>query len=162
MNGDRIVIVEPNGVKRTRPITSQTLTIGRGSDSDLAVGYTSVSRQHARISCDGGRYYVTDLDSANGTYLGTNRLVPNTPTLWASGKPLRIGDLLIYLEQTAPPVYQGEPGTAVGEETIAGFAPNELAGRKSEKKRGWTWLVVLLIVLFWIVVGLVVYYFLFA
>lgn len=99
MNQDRIQIVEPNGVERARPLSRSTLTIGRGPENDLILNYELVSRHHAKITYEAGVYYVTDLDSANGTYLVNRELPPNQPVAWTSNKPLQIGEVVIYLEQ---------------------------------------------------------------
>lgn len=49
--------------------------IGRGTDADIWVEDSGVSRRHARISCrSNGRYFVEDLGSTNGTFLGTLRV----------------------------------------------------------------------------------------
>lgn len=43
--------------------------IGRSSKSDVVVDHASVSRIHAElVATDEGRYYLTDCDSANGTF----------------------------------------------------------------------------------------------
>ena len=50
-------------------------TIGRHSGNDLAlVVDTMVSGRHARISREGHHYWLIDLDSRNGVYLGDRRL----------------------------------------------------------------------------------------
>jgi two-component system cell cycle response regulator len=51
------------------------VTIGRAADADLVVDDTGVSRHHARIarSSDGG-FYVEDLGSVNGTFVGCARV----------------------------------------------------------------------------------------
>jgi diguanylate cyclase (GGDEF)-like protein len=49
--------------------------IGRGTDADVWIEDSGVSRQHARIICgSGGRYFVEDLGSTNGTLLGSTRI----------------------------------------------------------------------------------------
>ncbi|MCP4711728.1 MAG: FHA domain-containing protein, partial [Planctomycetes bacterium] len=88
MSQHSITIIEPNGVQRSRPLTTRGLTIGRGTDNDLVINYNNVSRHHAQILFDNGYYYVLDLNSANGAYLGNVRLAPNEPTLWRPGTPL--------------------------------------------------------------------------
>lgn len=97
---DRINIVEPNGVERTRPIPFQGLTIGRGNDNNIVLGYEEVSRYHAQISFNGQHYEVVDLDSANGTFLGNTRLQPNAPAAWNPNAPLRIGGVTMRLLAT--------------------------------------------------------------
>jgi pSer/pThr/pTyr-binding forkhead associated (FHA) protein len=100
MSGDHIIVTEPNGVRRSMPITYRGLSIGRGDDNDLVISYAAVSRNHAQVMLDRGRYYVADLNSANGTFMGRTRLEPNKPAPWAPGQSLRIGDVEIQLEQT--------------------------------------------------------------
>lgn len=55
-------------------------TIGRGDDADVSLPLGTISERHARIVEDGGRYWLTDLGSSNGTYVGANqrRLKPGT------------------------------------------------------------------------------------
>lgn len=49
-------------------------TVGRGTDADVVVDDPDVSRHHARLEAENGVVYVSDLDSANGTYLNGRRL----------------------------------------------------------------------------------------
>jgi two-component system, cell cycle response regulator len=49
--------------------------IGRGTEADIWVEDTGVSRRHARITCrSDGRYFVEDLGSTNGTFIGSQRV----------------------------------------------------------------------------------------
>lgn len=49
--------------------------IGRGTEADIWVDDSGVSRRHARITCrSDGRYFVEDLGSTNGTYVGPQRV----------------------------------------------------------------------------------------
>jgi hypothetical protein len=51
------------------PITRATTVIGRGTDTDVHVVHTGVSRHHAEIRWNGKRAEVVDLGSTNGTKL---------------------------------------------------------------------------------------------
>ena len=62
---------------------------------------TKISRRHARIWNDGGRFLVEDLGSSNGTILlagvsDTLRLLPHQPHALANGDRLRLGDTTLH------------------------------------------------------------------
>ena len=94
----RINIIEPTGVKRSVALSNRPLIIGRDPECDIAIGYERASRHHAQIAFDGQRYFIIDLNSTNGTYLGNTRLTPNFPTEWFPGVSARIGDIYFHLE----------------------------------------------------------------
>lgn len=51
------------------------LVVGRGSDADVRLTDHGVSRHHARVSVQaGGHLLIEDLDSHNGTFVGTERI----------------------------------------------------------------------------------------
>jgi serine/threonine protein kinase len=105
LTGDSVQILFPDGTSRPIPIPAGELAIGRGAGNDLALDHPSVSRRHVRVESDGTAYRVTDLDSANGTFLGNVRLLPGVPEVWAAGEPLRIGDVWLRLVRrgSSPP-----------------------------------------------------------
>jgi hypothetical protein len=51
------------------PITRSRTVIGRGSDADITVDDTGISRKHVEILWDGTRAQVNDLGSTNGSLL---------------------------------------------------------------------------------------------
>ncbi len=140
---DRVKIIEPNGVERTRPLTVNGLTIGRGHDSDIMLGYDNVSRYHAKISLGEQGFLVTDLGSSNGTFLGDFKLDANTPTVWEPNLPLRIGNVSIYLQlsqrSTAALPMGGRETTS--SETVY-WLPEELP--RQNGKRTMLWILLLL------------------
>jgi pSer/pThr/pTyr-binding forkhead associated (FHA) protein len=56
------------------PITTQRFRIGRGSDNDVVIADSTLSRHHAEIVYETGDYCLRDLDSMNGTFVN-GRLV---------------------------------------------------------------------------------------
>lgn len=54
------------------PITHSRTVIGRGSDADITVDDTGISRKHVEILWDGSRAQVNDLGSTNGSKLNGN------------------------------------------------------------------------------------------
>jgi pSer/pThr/pTyr-binding forkhead associated (FHA) protein len=52
-----------------------SLSIGRSSENALMLDYAKVSRRHARIERRGEDFYLIDLNSTNGTWLGGARVL---------------------------------------------------------------------------------------
>jgi hypothetical protein len=51
------------------PLTKSRTVIGRGSDADVVVNDTGISRKHVEVLWDGSRAEVNDLGSTNGSQL---------------------------------------------------------------------------------------------
>lgn len=51
-----------------------------------------ISRSHCKITKRGGQYMVTDLQSANGTYVNKVKLQPNQPTPIKNGDVIRLAN----------------------------------------------------------------------
>lgn len=49
-------------------------TIGRDAECEIVARHQSVSRQHARLHFEGGRFFVEDLGSRNGTFVNGKRV----------------------------------------------------------------------------------------
>lgn len=56
------------------PLDAGETLIGRAEECRIVVSEGLVSRRHARIVLDGGRPYIEDLGSANGTFVNQARL----------------------------------------------------------------------------------------
>ncbi|MEL6524583.1 MAG: FHA domain-containing protein, partial [Chloroflexota bacterium] len=52
-----------------------------------------VSRVHAQLHYEGGKVFITDLGSTNGTFVSNERLEPKTPTVLRKGDELLLGRL---------------------------------------------------------------------
>lgn len=64
------------------------VSIGRARDNDIVIENLSVSRNHARIRRQGGKFILTDLNSANGTFVNAVRV---TKTEIVDGDVLSVG-----------------------------------------------------------------------
>lgn len=49
-------------------------TIGRSEEADWRIPHSLVSRCHCQVYAHGGHVYVRDLDSLNGTFVGSERV----------------------------------------------------------------------------------------
>ncbi|MBX7246829.1 MAG: FHA domain-containing protein [Candidatus Sumerlaeaceae bacterium] len=56
-----------DSVLQTFVFDKDIISVGRSRDNDIVIENLSVSRNHARIRRQGGKYVLTDLNSANGT-----------------------------------------------------------------------------------------------
>ena len=76
-------------------LDKETVTAGRHPESDIFLDDITVSRRHAEIVREGGRYVVRDVGSLNGTYLNRER-VESAPL--TDGDELQIGTFkLVFL-----------------------------------------------------------------
>jgi pSer/pThr/pTyr-binding forkhead associated (FHA) protein len=64
-----IIVKLGDQVVQTYPLTTESITIGRARDNQIVVENLSVSRNHARIRREHGKFVLTDLNSANGSFL---------------------------------------------------------------------------------------------
>jgi pSer/pThr/pTyr-binding forkhead associated (FHA) protein len=60
-------VLDING--KRYPIRGSRTVIGRGSDADITVDDTGISRKHVEVLWDGTRAQVNDLGSTNGSKL---------------------------------------------------------------------------------------------
>lgn len=65
--------------------------IGRDSSNAVAISDAEVSRRHARLTFQGGKYVIEDLGSTNGTFINGQRL--------AGPHVLKPGDVVAFGEQ---------------------------------------------------------------
>lgn len=70
-------------------------TIGRINGNDLIISGKTVSRRHARLWCDSGRWFLADMQSANGTFVNHMRLQPNQPISLNDGDVINFGDEIV-------------------------------------------------------------------
>ena len=66
-------------------LSQDTFSVGRSRDNDVVIETLSVSRRHLEVQREGDSYILTDLGSANGTFVDGIKL---------SGRTLRNGDTI--------------------------------------------------------------------
>ncbi|MCU0228770.1 MAG: FliM/FliN family flagellar motor switch protein [Bryobacterales bacterium] len=67
------------------PFDRDTITIGREEGGGIVLPESSVNREHARLLQRGEGFYLEDLGSRLGTFIGDLKLLPHTPTHLAPG-----------------------------------------------------------------------------
>ena len=92
-----VVVTEGSNVGERAELDQAPILIGRGSDAAIKLDDDYVSTRHARIAASGDQWFVEDLGSTNGTYIGTVRITqPTTITL---GTQVRIGKTILELRK---------------------------------------------------------------
>lgn len=90
---------------RTLRTTDDVVLLGRGS-TQIPLTDQTISRRHAELRLGDGGWTLTDLGSANGTYLNGARLA--RPTRLKHGDQIRVGSsLLLYAGDEAIQQYSG-------------------------------------------------------
>lgn len=79
--------------RRTLVLVDGENVIGRDPDVEVRIEAPGVSRRHARILVEGGRFVLDDLESKNGTYLRGERLSSSAELV--DGDDLRLGQTLL-------------------------------------------------------------------
>lgn len=70
----KIAVYHENQLRQVLLLEQESYRIGRGSDSDLVLAAAEVSGLHAKITLEGGHYYISDLKSRNGTFVNGARI----------------------------------------------------------------------------------------
>jgi pSer/pThr/pTyr-binding forkhead associated (FHA) protein len=82
------------------PIKKENTSIGRKLDNDLVIQDSLISRYHAEIKFEDGKFTINDLDSTSGTYLNNKKI--NRSILYS-------GDLILVAN--IPIMFIDESGT---------------------------------------------------
>ncbi|MCR1785371.1 FHA domain-containing protein [Nocardioides carbamazepini] len=93
----RVEVVQGVNTGIVADLSQAPVLIGRGNDAAIRLDDDYVSTRHARIVESGGQWYVEDLGSTNGTYLGSQRLTQPVPV--GLGSQIRVGKTIVELRK---------------------------------------------------------------
>jgi pSer/pThr/pTyr-binding forkhead associated (FHA) protein len=74
------------------------IIFGRALGVTIELPFPAVSGRHARVFSRDGLFFIEDLKSTNGTWLGDRRLVPGVPVPVAIGEGFRIASIPVRIE----------------------------------------------------------------
>lgn len=83
------------------------LNIGRDSTNEIVINDAEVSRRHARLTFQGGKYVLEDLGSTNGTFVNGQRLAG--PRVLKAGEVVSFGEQIVLVFE----VTTNDPGATV-------------------------------------------------
>jgi pSer/pThr/pTyr-binding forkhead associated (FHA) protein len=92
-----VAVIQGSNTGVTASLANAPVLIGRGNDAAIRLDDDYVSTRHARIAASGDQWYVEDLGSTNGTYLGSQRITQ--PTTIGLGAQVRIGKTILELRK---------------------------------------------------------------
>jgi len=92
-----VLVVDGANKGERADLAQAPILIGRGADAAIRLDDDYVSTRHARIGTSGGQWFVEDLGSTNGTYIGSARITQ--PTTLTLGTQVRIGKTLLELRK---------------------------------------------------------------
>jgi hypothetical protein len=87
---------QPQWDRKTTPISSRTVSLGRHPDNDVVISDPTVSGMHAHLEITNGIYIIVDKGSTNGTYVNGKKVI-NNQTL-NKGDELRLANNIIQWE----------------------------------------------------------------
>ena len=79
------------------PLGDAPILLGRGTDAAIRLDDDYVSTRHARFATNGEQWFVEDLGSTNGTYIGSQRIT--TPMPIGLGIQVRLGKTIVELRK---------------------------------------------------------------
>lgn len=83
------------------------ITIGRDATNDIPINDAEVSRRHARMTFQGGKFVLEDLGSTNGTHVNGQRLTG--PRVLKSGEVISLGEQIVLVFESM----SGDPGATI-------------------------------------------------
>ena len=92
-----VLVVDGANRGERAELSEAPILIGRGADAAIRLDDDYVSTRHARIAASGDQWFVEDLGSTNGTYIGSARITQ--PTTLTLGTQVRIGKTLLELRK---------------------------------------------------------------
>jgi pSer/pThr/pTyr-binding forkhead associated (FHA) protein len=96
--GPRRLVVTAGPLRGTTlPLTSSAVLIGRAPSCTLVLDDDYSSQRHARIYPQNGEWFVEDLGSTNGTFVGRDRVTE--PVLVQVGSQVRVGQSTLELQR---------------------------------------------------------------
>ena len=93
----KLQVVSGPNAGQSVPLGDNPILLGRGTDAAIRLDDDYVSTRHARFATNGEQWFVEDLGSTNGTYLGSQRITSPIPI--GVGIAVRLGKTIVELQK---------------------------------------------------------------
>ncbi len=93
----KLQVVSGPNAGQSVPLSDQPILLGRGTDAAIRLDDDYVSTRHARFATNGEQWFVEDVGSTNGTYLGSQRITSPVPV--GLGIQVRLGKTIVELRK---------------------------------------------------------------
>jgi hypothetical protein len=95
----RLEVYWPDGKIETYLLDTDTVSVGRAEGNSISLDTDSISRYHFSLVHKDGQVTITDLASANGTFVDGLPLKANQPELMGDVEEISVGSLRIIFRQ---------------------------------------------------------------
>lgn len=93
----KLQVVSGPNAGQSVPLSDGPILLGRGTDAAIRLDDDYVSTRHARFATNGEQWFVEDLGSTNGTYIGSQRITSPVPI--GLGIAVRLGKTIVELQK---------------------------------------------------------------
>ncbi len=94
--GHALLLLQTSAGAQPIPVETTTATLGRGLGNDIILEDTRVSRHHAQLRYKARRFWLTDLNSTNGTFVNGARV---NETALRDGDVVSLGGLELTFKE---------------------------------------------------------------
>jgi len=127
----KLIIIDDEGKSTVVPLTRSDYSIGRQEGNVIRLTERNVSRKHAKLLRENGRFIIDDLKSYNGVFINNERIKEKVQL--KSGDSVQIGDYrLVFREITG---IEAEDSVIVKEDLVKPPMPRVATALPGEKPK---------------------------
>jgi hypothetical protein len=97
-----IEVTHPDGRKETVNLTNDRSVVGRGTQADIRIKDSRISREHCAIEIRGDSVYIVDLGGSNGTWIGSTKILANVREPFPVDAIVHVGPAQLQRISTTP------------------------------------------------------------